>query len=78
MDFLVDFTSGLIGGVTNCISGHFMDTVKIRMQMDPSMTSISYTLKHIIQKEGFLQLYSGLYYPLLFQTIGFSVVFSVY
>lgn len=50
MDFLVDFTSGLIGGVTNCISGHFMDTVKIRMQMDPSMTSITYTLKHVIQK----------------------------
>lgn len=25
-----------------------------------------------------MQLYSGIYYPLLFQTIGFSIVFSIY
>ena len=25
-----------------------------------------------------MQLYSGIYYPLLFKTIGFSAVFSIY
>lgn len=49
MDFAIDFASGLFGGVTNCISGHFMDTIKVRMQMDPNMISISHTLRHVIQ-----------------------------
>lgn len=78
MDFIADFTSGIIGGVTFCLSGYFMDTVKVRMQMDPKMTSITYTLKHIIRNEGFMQLYSGIYYPLIFTTTGFSFVFSIY
>jgi hypothetical protein len=49
IDLLSDLTSGVIGGITNCLTGHFMDTVKIRMQMDPKMTSITYTLRHIVK-----------------------------
>ena len=32
MNFLVDFTSGVASGVVSCLSGFFLDTVKVRMQ----------------------------------------------
>jgi len=32
---LIDFVSGGICGVINCLSGFFLDTVKVRMQMNP-------------------------------------------
>jgi hypothetical protein len=77
-NFLVDFSSGVIAGMLSCVSGHFLDTVKVRMQMDPKMTSTMYTLRHIIKHEGFMQLYTGIYYPLIVTTAGFSLVFSLY
>jgi hypothetical protein len=49
LDFLTDFASGIIGGATFCLSGYFLDTVKVRMQMDPKMTSMTSTLRHIIK-----------------------------
>ncbi len=48
-DFLTDSTSGVIGGITNCVSGYFLDTVKTRMQMDSEMKSMTSTLKHIVK-----------------------------
>lgn len=36
---LIDFSSGIASGVVNCLSGFFLDTVKVRMQIDPTLTS---------------------------------------
>lgn len=75
---LIDFSSGIASGVVNCISGFFLDTVKVRMQIDPSLTSTSETLRRIIQQEGVMQLFSGVYYPLITLPIINSVVFTSY
>ena len=77
-NFLVDFSSGITAGAISCVSGHFLDTVKVRMQMDPAMTSTLYTIRHIIKHEGVAQLYTGIYYPFIISTAGFSLVFSIY
>jgi hypothetical protein len=75
---LIDFNSGIVSGVLNCISGFFLDTVKVRMQVDPSLTSTTQTLKRIIQHEGVAQLFSGVYYPLITLPIINSVLFTSY
>jgi hypothetical protein len=75
---LIDFTSGMTSGVVNILSGHFLDTVKVRMQTDPTLTSTTQTLRRIIQSEGGLQLFSGVYYPLITFPIINSVLFTSY
>lgn len=44
---LIDFTSGAISGITNCVSGFMLDTIKVRMQMNPSLT-MTQTIKSIV------------------------------
>ncbi len=46
--FLQDFTCGSISGVANCLSGYVLDTVKVRMQMDPNLKMME-TFKSIIK-----------------------------
>lgn len=46
---LIDFTSGIVSGVVNTLSGFFLDTVKVRMQLDPKLTSTVSVLTHIIK-----------------------------
>ena len=75
---LIDFSSGIASGVLNCLSGFFLDTVKVRMQVDPSLTSTTQTLRRIIQQEGVMQLFSGVYYPLITLPIINSVLFTSY
>jgi hypothetical protein len=38
LDFLVDFSCGTVSGVANCCSGYILDTLKVRMQMNPTLT----------------------------------------
>jgi hypothetical protein len=75
---LIDFTSGIASGVINCLSGFFLDTVKTRMQVDPTLTSTSQALRTIIRQEGMMQLFSGVYYPLLTLPLINSVLFTSY
>lgn len=46
---LIDFSSGILSGVVNTLSGFFLDTVKVRMQVDPKFTSTVQVLTHIIK-----------------------------
>lgn len=46
---LIDFSSGILSGVVNTLSGFFLDTVKVRMQVDPKFTSTVQVLNHIIK-----------------------------
>jgi hypothetical protein len=75
---LIDFNSGVISGVINTLSGFFMDTVKVRMQVNPQLKSTMQTLRHIIEHEGYKQLFSGVYYPLMTWPVINSVVFTSY
>ena len=49
MNSLIDFTSGIVSGVVNCVSGFFLDTVKVRMQLNPELKNIRETIKYIIK-----------------------------
>ena len=75
---LIDFTSGIASGIVNCLSGFFLDTVKTRMQLDPTLTSTTQALRTIIRQEGMMQLFSGVYYPLLTLPLTNSVIFTSY
>ena len=75
--FMRDLVCGTISGVGNCLSGYIFDTLKVRMQMDHSLTMIS-TLKQIIKSEGYLHLFNGIYYPLITVPLLNAVIFSSY
>jgi hypothetical protein len=74
---LIDFTSGALSGITNCLSGFMLDTVKVRMQMNPSLT-MTQTFQSIVRQEGAAQLFSGIYYPLITIPMISSIVFVAY
>jgi hypothetical protein len=48
MHFLQDMVCGTVSGVGNCLSGYVFDTLKVRMQMDHSLTMVG-SLKGIIK-----------------------------
>jgi len=58
----VSFLSGCVAGIANVLSGHPLDTVKVRMQMTGKPLLDSF--KSIITKEGPLALYKGIRSPL--------------
>ena len=76
-NFTEDMICGSISGVGNCLSGYLFDTLKVRMQMDHSLTMTT-SLKNIIKHEGFPQLFSGIYYPLVTVPLINAIVFSSY
>lgn len=75
--FVQDMICGTLSGVGNCLSGYIFDTLKVRMQMDPSLTMIA-SLKNIIRNEGFMHLFSGIYYPFITVPLVNSIIFSSY
>jgi solute carrier family 25 carnitine/acylcarnitine transporter 20/29 len=75
--FLQDLISGSISGFGNCISGYIFDTLKVRMQMDHSLTMMS-ALRNIIQNEGAMHLFSGMYYPMMTVPLINAIIFSAY
>lgn len=77
INFLQGFVCGHIGGVANVVSGYILDTLKVRMQMDPG-SRMWQTLKSIVHNEGFFQLFNGIYYPLWWIPLVNAVVFSSY
>lgn len=77
IDFLEDFFCGSCSGVANCTSGYFLDTVKVRMQINPELGMLS-TFRDIIRKEGFMHLYNGIYYPLMTAPVISAFSFSSY
>jgi len=46
--FIKDMICGSISGVGNCMSGYIFDTLKVRMQMDHTITMFG-SLKSIIK-----------------------------
>jgi len=72
-DFFEDFCCGSCSGVASCLSGFFLDTVKVHMQINPQIGMLS-TISNIVRNEGFWHLFSGIYYPLL--TAPFISAFS--
>jgi len=79
-----DIIAGSLGGVAQCLSGHPLDTIKVRLQTQPTNVPVlkyNGTLdcaKKTIAEEGFVGLYKGVQSPLLGMAIMNSVLFLSY
>jgi len=73
---LKDLAAGSISGIVNVISGHPMDTVKVRMQMLGCRLGVC--LKTLIAKEGLSSFFKGVYSPLYSVPFINALVFGVY
>lgn len=71
--FFEDFLCGSFGGVASCVSGFFLDTVKVNMQINSDLSMISAITK-LCKTNGLSHLFSGIYYPLM--TAPFISAFS--
>jgi hypothetical protein len=75
-DFTNDFVCGSLSGVGTCLSGYMLDTAKVKMQMEK--VSMIRCIMSTVQKEGFMGLYKGVYYPLVTNPIVTALNFGVY
>ncbi|XP_071784074.1 mitochondrial carnitine/acylcarnitine carrier protein-like isoform X1 [Asterias amurensis] len=83
-----NFIAGGFGGVCLVVAGHPLDTIKVRLQTQPSVATGATPLyrgtwdcaKKTVSKEGFFGLYKGMFAPILGVTpmyatcfLGFSI-----
>jgi len=78
-----DFTAGSVGGILQCLSGHPLDTVKVRLQTQPTTVPLKYNgamdcIKKTIAEEGMLGLYKGVQSPLIGVALMNSALFFSY
>ncbi|XP_006837919.2 mitochondrial arginine transporter BAC2 [Amborella trichopoda] len=75
-----EFIAGGFGGMAGVISGHPLDTLRIRLQQPSSSSSFSAlkVLRSMASSEGPLALYKGMSAPLASVAFQNAVVFQVY
>lgn len=77
-----DILAGSAGGVAQCLSGHPLDTIKVRLQTqsktNPKYSGMMDCVKVTIKEEGFLGLYKGIQSPLFGLTFFNAVQFLSY
>ena len=76
-----DFVAGAAGGVCECLSGHPLDTVKVRLQTSTNTTasgSVWGTFRSIAEAEGIKGLYRGVSSPLAGLILINACMFSSY
>ncbi|KAI8072393.1 mitochondrial ornithine transporter 1 [Gongronella butleri] len=63
---IADFVSGNFGGMANVITGQPLDTIKVRLQLDPGRFNGAWDCAtQTIKNEGFFALYKGMASPLV-------------
>ncbi|KAH7698758.1 Protein DIF-1 [Aphelenchoides avenae] len=83
-DFFKNFIAGGVGGTCTVIVGHPFDTVKVRLQTQPTpkpgekpiFTGALDCVKKTVSKEGFFALYKGMAAPIVGVTPLFAVFFG--
>jgi solute carrier family 25 (mitochondrial carnitine/acylcarnitine transporter), member 20/29 len=75
---LIDFASGCVGGVAQCIVGHPLDLIKVRLQTSNEYKGMSDAFMKIVKQEGAKSLYKGVQSPLTGLTIFNSVMFFTF
>ena len=78
-----DITAGTVGGIAICIVGHPFDTLKVRLQTQPSGSQAIYSgladcFKQTIKEEGIGGLYKGVGSPLVGQMFFRACMFLSY
>ncbi|KAK7255365.1 hypothetical protein RIF29_28774 [Crotalaria pallida] len=72
-----EFVAGGIGGIAAVVSGHPLDTIKVRQQKSTTGSAFS-ILRHMVFKEGPFSLYRGMGSPLVAATLQNAIVFQSY
>jgi len=75
---LIDYISGVLGGIAVVLVGHPFDTTKTRLQTAPNgyYKGTIDCVRKTIANEGFKGFYSGIYSPLAGQMFFRAVSFS--
>jgi len=73
-----DIFAGSIGGIGQCLSGHPLDTIKVRLQTSDRYKGTVDCFRKTVQEEGFAGLYKGIQSPLVGMTALNSVLFLSY
>jgi len=74
-----DITAGSVGGVAQVLSGHPLDTVKVRLQTQAGLYKGTIDcLTRTVKEEGFMGLYKGVQSPLVGLAVMNSVMFLAY
>ena len=78
-----EFVAGSIGGMCGVVTGHPMDTIRVRLQTqsrtNPQFSSFFDCLKKTVQKErGIRGLYKGMFSPLIGEMGNLAILFGVY
>jgi solute carrier family 25 (mitochondrial carnitine/acylcarnitine transporter), member 20/29 len=74
----IDFISGSIAGAISIVVGQPFDTIKVRLQTNPSYKGPIDCFKTIMKNEGFGTLFSGMGPPLLTSVATNAIIFSSY
>ena len=76
--FKKDLICGSFAGIFLCLSGHPLDSIKVRMQNSKVKLTLGGAIKSTFRKEGIVGFYKGMGAPLV--TIPFinSIIFSSY
>lgn len=79
----LDFLAGLLGGAAGVLVGHPFDTVKVRLQTQPSGSGAKYKgtlhcFRCILKEESVVGLYKGISSPLAGLAFINAIVFGVY
>ncbi|TMW54925.1 hypothetical protein Poli38472_014914 [Pythium oligandrum] len=77
IDVAKDLNAGTVGGVAGIITGHPLDTVKVRLQTEAGTHGVWRTMRTIAVQEGPQGLYKGLLSPVLSNAPINAVVFGV-
>lgn len=76
---MTDYINGILGGFARAIIGHPFDTIKTKLQYNPSKyINTLNCLKITIKEQGILSLYKGLATPLIFNGLIVGTHFYVY
>ena len=73
-----DFIAGSISGCASIISGHPIDTIKVRYQTSVQYKNIMDCVKCILRNEGLFSLFRGIIPPLITSSVLGASVFATY
>lgn len=73
-----DFFAGGFGGVCLVVTGHPLDTIKVRLQTSDKYKGLVDCATQTIKREGFLGLYKGMAAPLIGVTPMYAICFLGY
>jgi solute carrier family 25 carnitine/acylcarnitine transporter 20/29 len=77
---MINYISGVAGGLAVVIVGHPFDTIKTRLMTAPNgyYNGVQHCVKHTIQNEGLRGLYAGVFSPLIGQMFFRAASFATF